>query len=152
MNKNPQDHISKRRIWGGRLLTGLVTAAMGGSAIAKIAGVPAVVEGLTHAGFPQGAIIPIAILELTCLALYLFPRTKLIGTLLVTGFFGGAVVTHIVGRESLFPPLMIGFWAWMGAYLRMPELSTLLSLRRTAARIGFAGSVPGTSPELNRAR
>ena len=144
MNKTSQ--ISKRRIWGGRLLTGLVTAAMGGSAIAKIADAPAMVSGLIHAGFPQGAIIPIAILELTCLAVYLFPRTKLIGTLLVTGFFGGAVVTHIVGHENIFPPLMIGFWAWMGAYLQMPELSALLTQGRSAAPAGLA------SPALSRAR
>src|SRR5262249_59286527 len=94
-------------------------ATLLGSAIAKIVGVPQMVDGLTHAGVPRGAILPIAVLELSCLALYLFPRSAVLGALLLTGYFGGATVTHVIGRENLIPPLIVGLWIWGGVYFRV---------------------------------
>src|SRR5262249_58851617 len=80
--------LKKGKIGGGMFLTEIVTATLLGSAIAKIAGVPQMVDGLTHAGIPRGAVVPIAVLELSCLALYLFPRSSVLGALLLTGYFG----------------------------------------------------------------
>ena len=88
------------------------------------------VDGLTHAGIPQAAILPIAVLELLCLLLYWIPRTTLLGTLLLTGYFGGATVTHIIGGENILPPLIVGLIIWAGAYFRIPELQDLLPLRK----------------------
>jgi hypothetical protein len=150
MNMISQDKISKKQLWAGRIFTGLVTAALVGSAIAKIAGAGAMVDGLTHAGIPRGAILPIAALELTCLALYLVRRTKLIGMLLLTGYFGGAIVTHIIGRENFFPPLMIGIWGWAGAYLQLPALRRLLPM---AADEGSKSTKPErAAPAFAKAR
>jgi uncharacterized membrane protein YphA (DoxX/SURF4 family) len=101
-----------------------------GSGIAKIAGVPKVVEGLTRAGIPRAAVLPIGSLELLCLALYLIPRTTTLGTLVLTGFLGGATVTHIIGGESFVAPLLVGLVIWGGAYFRVPELQVLLPLRK----------------------
>jgi len=141
---------SKKTIWAGRILTGVVTLALVGSAITKIAGVPKVVDGLTRAGIPANAILPIAALELTCLALYLFPRTALLGTFLITGFLGGAALTHVIGRESVFPPLLIGLLAWAGAYLRIPELRSLLPLVKEKKTAESYGSVGHAQPSLTR--
>lgn len=121
---------SKRNLWAGRILTGMVTLVLVGSSIAKLAGAPRMVNGLTHAGIPQAAIQPIAVLELICLTLYLISRTKVLGALLLTGYFGGAVLTHVIGGESIMPPLMVGLWVWSGAYFRVPELRNLLPLRK----------------------
>lgn len=88
------------------------------------------VDGLTHAGIPPTAILAIAALELTCLALYLIPRTTVLGTLLLTGYFGGATVTHLIGGESLVPPLVLGLVIWGGAYFRVPELHELFPFRK----------------------
>jgi hypothetical protein len=120
---------SKRDIWAGRILTGIVNMILVGSSIAKIAGVPKMVEGLTHAGIPQAAILPIAVLELLCLLLYWIPSTTVLATFLLTGYFGGATVTHIIGGESILPPLIVGLIIWAGAYFRVPELKALLPLR-----------------------
>ena len=87
------------------------------------------VEGLTHAGIPQAAILPIAALELLCLLLYWIPSTTVLGTFLLTGYFGAATVTHIIGGESILPPLIVGLIIWAGAYFRVPELKALLPLR-----------------------
>ena len=112
------------------ILRGIVTLTLVASAIAKIAGVPQMVDGLTHAGIPHSAIVPIAILELSCLTLYLFPRTAVLGALLLTGFFGGATVTHIIGKENFIPPLVVGLWIWGGIYLRIADVRDLLPLRK----------------------
>src|SRR5689334_3393858 len=115
---------SSSRIWGARIPTGLVTLILVGSAVAKIVGVPAMVDPLAHAGIPRGAIVPIAALELTCLALYLNPRSKVLGAVLLTGFFGGATVTHVIGGENVLPPLVVGCLIWAGVYLEVPEIGS----------------------------
>ena len=144
-----QSNISKRRLWAGRIFTGLVTAVLLGSAAAKISGASAMVDGLTRAGIPRGAIVPIAALELACLTLYLVPRTKLLGMLLLTGYFGGAVVTHIIGQENFFPPLMIGVSVWAGAYLQIPALRHLLPVSGSERQ--FEHSQSQAAPALAKA-
>lgn len=134
MNRISESNLSKGKVWAGMSLTGIVTVVLLGSAIAKILGVPQMVDGLTHAGIPRGAIVPIAAVELSCLALYLFPRSAVLGALLLTGYFGGATVTHIIGRENFIPPLIIGLWIWGGVYFRVAELRDLLPLRKVLAR------------------
>jgi len=131
MNRISGSNLSKRKMWAGTILTAIVTVILVGSAIAKIAGVPQMVDGLLHAGIPRGAIVPIAVLELSCLALYLFPRSAVFGAVLLTGYFGGAAVTHIIGRENFVPPLMIGLWVWGGVYFRVTELRDLLPMRKS---------------------
>lgn len=120
---------SATRIWTARVLTTLVSLAFVGSAITKLAHVPRVVEGLAHAGIPEAAIIPIGLLEVCLVLLYLFPKTSVLGTFLLSGFVGGAIVTHIIGRESLAPPLIVGLVMFAGAYLRHAELRRLVPLR-----------------------
>lgn len=120
---------SNARLWIGRMLGALVTLVFLLSAILKLAHVPKAVGELTHASIPHGAILFIGVLELLCLALYLFPRTSVLGTFLLTGYMGGAIVTHIIGRQSFLPPLMVGILMFASAYLRNEELRELVDLR-----------------------
>jgi len=119
---------TQRRI--GRVLTGMTTALVLMSATGNIAGMPKMIEGLTHAGIPRTAIVPLALLELTCLALYLLPRSGVLGTLLLTGYFGGAIATDMIGGSNVLPPLIIGVLACAGSYLRFAELREVLPWRR----------------------
>jgi uncharacterized membrane protein YphA (DoxX/SURF4 family) len=123
--------ISKRERWLRRILTVQVTFIFVASAVTKLAGVPKVIDNLTRAGIPASAIPAIAILELSCLALFLFPRTTPVGMLLLTGYLGGATLTHLIAGEMLVPPLFVGALVWAGAYLRVPEFRSLLPLRKT---------------------
>jgi hypothetical protein len=138
---------SKQQIWG-TILSGFVTLALVGSAIAKIAHAPKMFDGLIRTGIPETAILPIALLELSCLALFLIPRTSVLGAFLLTGYFGGATLTHIIGGENILPPLTIGLAIWAGAWLRVPELRGLLSLKRSSGTIGssFAGLILQSEP------
>ena len=121
---------SNTKIWIGRVFSTLATLLMLGSAIAKLIRVPAVIGNLTRAGLPEESILPIAILELSCVALYLVPRTSVFGTLLLTGYLGGAIVVHVIARENIMPPLAVGILVVTGAYLRFAELRDLLPFRR----------------------
>jgi hypothetical protein len=126
--------INNLKLWVSRFLAGLVTAALLATASMKIAHVPPqMVDGLTRAGIPENAVVPIALLELICLALYLIPQTMVLGALLLTGYFGGAIVVHIISGESVLPLLMIGLWVWGGIYFRVPAIQALLPLRREDA-------------------
>jgi DoxX-like protein len=130
--------MKTKEMLAGRVLSGIVTLALAGSGIAKLAGAHMMVDGLVRAGIPASAIVPIALLEMSCLALYLMPRTVLLGTLLLTGYFGGATVTHLIAGESLLPPLMIGLMIWGGAYWRAEEFQEWVPLR--GAKTDWRGS------------
>jgi hypothetical protein len=104
--------------------------ALVGSAIAKFAHVPKMVDGMMRAGIPENAIVPITLVGLACLVLYLFPRTMVLGAVLLTGYFGGAIVVHIIGKETVLLALMIGVFVWGGIYFRVPVLQKLLPLQR----------------------
>jgi hypothetical protein len=121
------------KLWASRILTGIITVALSATASIKIAHMPTMVEGLTRAGIPESAVLPIAILELACLALYLIPRTMVLGAVLLTGYFGGAMVVHIIGGKNVLPLIMLGVWTWGGIYFRVPGLQALLPLRRENA-------------------
>jgi hypothetical protein len=118
--------------WGGRLLTAIPCLLMGMSGAMKLAGTADVVRDFTGKfGFSAGVLAPIGLLELTCTVLYLVPRTALLGAILVTGYLGGAVVTHVRVGEYLvaLAPALLGVFAWGGLYLRDPRVRALLPLR-----------------------
>ncbi|HEX4456753.1 MAG TPA: DoxX family protein, partial [Polyangia bacterium] len=77
---------------------------------------------------------PIAVIELMCIALYLVPRTAVLGAILVTGYLGGAIVTHLRVQDfgSAAAPLFLAIFAWGGLFLRDARLRDLLPLRNDA--------------------
>jgi hypothetical protein len=124
---------NKLKLWVGRVFSGMITVALVATAAMKISHVPrAMVDGLTSVGIPERAIVPIALLELACLALYLVPRTTVLGAVLLTGYFGGAIVVHIIGNQSVFPLIAIGLLIWGGTYFRVPALQSVLPMRKRA--------------------
>jgi DoxX-like family len=136
MSTLTKPNMSKRNIWAARILTALVILAFGMSAIFKLIRAPAVVQGFTHAGIPDASILPLGIIELSCLAVYLIPRTAVLGTLLLTGYLGGAVVTNIINRTDFIHALVVGLFVWAGAWFRVTELQTLIPTRKTQRNVG----------------
>ena len=76
----------------------------------------------------------IGVIELVCLVLYLIPPTSMSGALLLTGYLGGAIATHVRVASPLLGytlfPIYVAVMVWGGLYLREPRLRDLLSLRR----------------------
>lgn len=85
-------------------------------------------------GYPPDRVLWIGIIELVCVVLYLVPRTAVLGALLLTGYLGGAIATHVrVGSpllsHTLFP-IYVALMLWGGLYLREPRLRELVPFRR----------------------
>ena|SRR5687767_3406630 len=88
-----------------------------------------VVDGFEHLGWPAKLAITLGILELACTFIYLIPRTAVLGAILLTGYLGGAIATHVRISEGFIPPLMLGILLWGSLYLRDPRLRALIPFR-----------------------
>ena len=88
---------------------------------------------LHRLGELESTLIPLGILEFTCGALYLIPRTAILGAILLTGFLGGAeaLQTRVNGSGAflIVLPLFLGALAWTGIWLRDERLRNLIPLR-----------------------
>jgi DoxX-like protein len=115
----------------GWIMTLLPVALMTFSAVSKLLKTTQVLEGFSQLQVPEHLLIPIGLLELGCLAVYLFPWTSVLGAILLTGYLGGAVLTHLrVGDPKFIMPAILGVVAWGGIFLREPRLRALIPLRR----------------------
>ncbi len=117
----------------GSILTGLVSAFLTFDVVMKVLRLAPAVQGTTELGYPAGTVVWIGLIELICLALYLVPRTSVLGAVLLTGYLGGAIATHVrVGSPligyTLFP-IYVALMVWGGLYLREPRLRELMPLR-----------------------
>lgn len=121
--------LRKPTTWAVGILTGVVTLAFAMSGMMKVIHAPDVVQGFARAGIPEGAILALGLLELVCLALYLIPATVVLGTLLLTGYLGGAVLANIIGGTDFIHALAVGLFVWAGAWFRVPELRALIPIR-----------------------
>lgn len=92
-----------------------------------------VLESFARLGYPEGVATGIGILELVCLAVYVIPRTSVLGAILLTGYLGGAVATHVRIGDPLFThvlfPTYVGLLLWVGLFLRDARLRSLIPLR-----------------------
>lgn len=88
------------------------------------------IQGWTHLGWPGPMITRIAILEVTCVALYLIPQVSVVGAILLTGYLGGAISTHLRVSEAVVIQVALGVLVWGGLYLREPRLREILPVRK----------------------
>jgi hypothetical protein len=91
-----------------------------------------VAEEFTRLGYAEGAALRIGILEIVCTVIYVIPQTSVLGAILLTGYLGGAVATHVRIGDPLFNafmPALFGALVWGGLYLRDERLRALLPLR-----------------------
>jgi hypothetical protein len=131
MSEGTSAPAAKWQLWLGRVLSALPALAFVASASMKLRHDPKMVESFTgHFGFQEGMIVPLAVLELTCLALYLVPQTSVLGAVLLTGYLGGAIVTHLRVGEPPVLQVLLGVLVWAGLYLRDTRVRALLPLRR----------------------
>ena len=124
---------AKKRSTAGYVLTGLVAAFLTFDTVMKLLQLAPAVQGTTELGYPARTVVVIGAIELVCLVLYLVPRTSVLGALVLTGYLGGAIATHVrVGSplptHTLFP-IYVALMVWGGLYLRESRLRTLLPFR-----------------------
>lgn len=121
--------VSKKAFWIGWILSILPCLMLIMSGVMKLVKPPQVIEGVTHLGLPLTQITGIGILELACTAAYLIPRTAVLGAILLTGYLGGAMLTHLRIGEPPVAHVIFGVLLWGGIYLRDPRLRALIPLR-----------------------
>ena len=121
-------------VWAGRVLSGLFTAFMIMDTGMKLMRLPIVEETGRQIGLPAGSGFAIGLGELIFLALYLYPRTSVLGAVLFTGLFGGAAAAHWIHGDPLATHILfgvyLGLFAWGCLWLRDPKLRALFPLRR----------------------
>jgi uncharacterized membrane protein YphA (DoxX/SURF4 family) len=121
---------SKTATWVGWILTLVPALLLLSSAAMKLFGVPGLSAGFEHLGWPMHLAVTLGILELAVTLACLIPRIAVLGAILVTGYMGGAIATHIRVGDPFFTQVLIGMAIWGGLYLREPRLRTLLPLTK----------------------
>ncbi|MEO6594932.1 MAG: DoxX family protein [Planctomycetota bacterium] len=116
----------------GRIVTTLVSALFAMSAVMKFGGGEELTKGMVHLGLPDSLVVPLGVLELSCVALYLIPATTLLGAILLTGYLGGAICTHLRVGDPFFVQVALGVAVWAGLWLRERRLHALMPLRKSS--------------------
>jgi hypothetical protein len=128
--------ISKSSLWTGRVLSALVVLFLLFDASVKLLMLPAAVEGTKQLGYPVSSIFTLGVVLLACIILYVIPATSVLGAILLTGYLGGAVATHVRVGNPLFThilaPTYFAVVLWLGLWLRNARLRSVLPNRAAA--------------------
>jgi len=120
------DEGNRKAIWAGRAVSILVALSFVFSAVMKLIMHPEVIKGMSHLGLPESLIRPLGVIELLCAVVYLVPQTSVLGAILLTGYMGGTIITHLRVGEPVYLNIFLGLLIWLGLYLRRPRLRELL--------------------------
>lgn len=125
---------SKPLLWTGYVISALPALFLLVDGGMKLVKPEFVVKATVELGFEESVIVPLGIVLIACTVLYLIPQTKVLGAILLTGYLGGAVATHVHAGHGLFEilfPVFFGVLLWGGLYLRDAQLRSLLCWKRT---------------------
>jgi hypothetical protein len=130
---SPAAAPSKKRIITGRVLSGLALAFLAFDTVLHLLAPAPALEGAQTLGFSPSVIVPLGIVELVCWVLAVVPRTAVLGTLLWTGYLGGAIATHVRVGNPVFShilfPVYIAALLWAGLALRDKRVERLFIAR-----------------------
>jgi len=124
--------ISKKMVWAGRIISGIMTLFMLLDGVMKLIKPEPVVKGTMQVGFPESTIVGIGIVLLIGTVLYLIPRTAVLGAILLTGYLGGAIASQVrvsAVRFNIVFPFIFGMLVWLGLFLRDWRVRDLIPLR-----------------------
>ncbi|MBK1865817.1 DoxX family protein [Aestuariivirga sp. YIM B02566] len=126
-----EDTEVSRKVWAGRIITGLVVAYLLFDSILRVLKLDAAVGGFERLGYPESLVVPVGLVELAGVILYVFPRSAVLGAILLTGHLGGATAAILRLENPWFLlPVGLGALLWGGLYLRDDKVNALFPLRR----------------------
>jgi len=121
---------SKAMFWIGWVLSIIASLLLLMSGAMKFMPItPETEQGLQHVGWRADQVGTLGILEIGVVIIYLIPQTAVLGAILVTGYMGGAIATHVRVGDPVFVQAIIPVIFWLGLWLREPRLRSLLPLR-----------------------
>jgi hypothetical protein len=126
-------HESKSRLWAGRILLAVPVLFLVFDSVIKLMRITPVLDSFHELGYPESVAFAIGILETVCLVVLVVPRTSMLGAIMLTGYLGGAVATHVrvgspLASHVLFP-VYVGLLIWAALFLREDRLRALVPLR-----------------------
>jgi len=117
--------------WAGRVATVLVIAFLIFDAAGKLLEIPQVLSGTVELGYSTEVVFGLGLTLLACTLAYAIPSTSVLGAILLTGYLGGAVATHVRVGDPTFThvlfPVYVSVLAWGGLWLRSPQLRSLVN-------------------------
>ncbi|MCC6537506.1 MAG: DoxX family protein [Bryobacterales bacterium] len=116
-------------LWAGRILSILPVGLLTMSAVMKFVQPAGFADGMAHMGVPMPLAPALGVLELACTAIYLIPRTAVLGAILLTGYLGGAIMTHVRVGDPFILQFLLGAMLWGGLYFRDARVRALIPLR-----------------------
>jgi len=141
----PQNEVavtSKVKQWTGRVITVFTVAFLLFDTLVKVLNLPVAVEGTVRLGYPPSLVMYIGIVELVCLGAYLYPRTAVVGAILLTGYLGGATATQVRVEDPWFIfPVAVGVLVWAGLFLRNGRFRAPFPLQSVTAPFLRIGAV-----------
>jgi hypothetical protein len=118
--------------WIGMVLSALPLPMLLMGVVMVFANPEMIREGMREHGFPEGVAVPLIVVEFVCAILYIIPQTAVLGAILLTGYLGGAVATHVHAAEfgQTAVPVLIGVILWLGLYFRDARIRAVVPWRR----------------------
>jgi hypothetical protein len=123
---------SKKMLWAGWIVSALPLLLFTFSSVAKFVNPPGMAEQFIKLQIDPKITFGLGILELTCTLIYAVPRTAVLGAILLTGYLGGAILTHLRVGDQFVTHIILGVLVWLGIYLRDARLRALIPLRQPA--------------------
>jgi hypothetical protein len=139
VNNLPLAPVSKGALWTGWGLSALAALFLLFDGAMKLVRPAPVVEATTRLGYAESVLVPLGVVLLVCTVLYLVPWTAVLGAILLTGYLGGAVASHVRAGDSPFEiafPVIFGALLWGGNVLRDSRLRSLVPWRRAMVQKG----------------
>jgi len=126
-----ENTITKGQLWTGRVLSWFAILFMLFDSVIKFVKPPMVIQTtVNELGYAEHHILPMGILALVCTIWYIIPKTSVLGAILMNGYLGGAIATHLRVDNPLFShmlfPVYVGLMIWGGLWLRNPKLRALI--------------------------
>lgn len=124
--------VSKGQLWAGRIVSALPVLFLLMDGVMKLIKPAIVVDTTVKLGYAETVILPLGCVLLACTVLYVIRRTAVLGAILLTGYLGGAVATHVRVGEGPFPvlfPVFFGVLIWGGLWFRDSRIRALIPLR-----------------------
>ena len=136
------DLMAERTVTNKRLIAGYVLSTISVlfllmDGIMKLFKPAVVVNGTVDLGYSESVIVPLGIILTACTILYAIPRTAVLGAVLLTGYLGGAIATHVRVAAPAFNvifPIIVALFVWGGLYLRNERLEALIPFRRKSSQ------------------
>ena len=126
--------------WAGWIIAALIALMLLSGVIMSFVAPEQTTKHLVEEfGYPEDVALPLIVVETCCLIVYLVPRTAVLGAILLTGYLGGAVATHVRVHDNFVFPVIFGIFVWLSVYLRDPRVRALLPISR---RMPNSGNTP----------